>query len=238
MLLLLATACSYTPTVAPHDVGVRDLTLSGATVDVTVAVHNPLPASADVDVHWRLHLDGVQVTEGVVTDLSVASSADTLLAVPVDLRWSDLWAATGTVGQPLPWRVELDLAGHTAVGTWTVPYAHEGELPALSWPDVSLIDWRLDRFDTEKAAATLVIHVDHAVVQACRWGAHVGVVPLAHGSLDRVEGRTELPVVIEVGRAMEALQTLAAVGLGFTLEGEMHTPLGMLPVALDRRWSL
>ena len=49
MLLLLATACSYTPTVAPHDVAFRDLTLAGATVDVTVAVHNPLPASADVD---------------------------------------------------------------------------------------------------------------------------------------------------------------------------------------------
>jgi len=238
MLLLLATACSYTPTVAPHDVAVRDLTLTGATVDVTVAVHNPLPASADVDAHWRLLLDGVQVTEGVVTDLAVAPGSDSLLSVPVALRWTDLWAATGTVGQPLPWRVELDLAGHTAIGSWSVPYAHEGELPALAWPDASLVDWRLDRFDTEKAAATLVVDVDHAVVQAFQWGAHVGVVPLAHGSLDRAEGRTELPVVIEVGRALEALRTVAAVGLGFTLEGEMHTPLGMLPVALDRRWNL
>ncbi len=233
----MAGRLSYTPTVAPHDVGIRDLTVEGATVDVAVEVHNPLPAGAQVDAHWRLLLDGGQVTEGVVTGLTVAPGADTLLHLPIALRWADLWGVTGTVGRPVPWRVELELAGHTGLGTWHVPYAYDGELPALAWPEVSFVDWRLDRFDTEKAAATLIVDVQHAVVQDLRWATRVGTVPLAHGGLDEVAGRVELPVVVEVGRALEALQTVAVVGLGFTLDGRVDTPLGALPVAVDRRWT-
>jgi hypothetical protein len=237
MLLLLAAACSYTPTVAPHDVGIRDLTLEGATVDLAVQVHNPLPAAAQVDAGWRLLLDGTAVSEGTVHGLGVAPSADTVLHVPLALRWADLWAVAGTGGRPVPWRVELDLAGHTGLGTWSIPYAHDGELPALAWPDVTFVDWRIDRMDTSVVAATLMVDVARAPVHQLTWATHVGVVPLAHGRIERAVGPTELPVVLELGRSIEALKTLPVVGLGFTLDGRVDTPLGPIPVALDRRWA-
>ncbi len=236
MLLFLA-ACSYAPTVSPHDVGIRDLTLEGATVDLSVAVHNPLPAAAQVDASWTLLLDGTAVSTGQVAGLGVAPSADTTLHVPVALRWSDLWSVAGVGGRPIPWRVELELAGHTGLGTWHVPYTHDGELPALAWPDVTFVDWRIDRMDTSVVAATLLVDVARAPVHDLTWATYVGTVPLAHGRVARAEGPTELPVVVEVGRSIEALQTVAVAGLGFTVSGHVETPLGPVPIALDRRWT-
>lgn len=235
-MLLGLVACGFTPTAAPGGIQVRDLTLEGATVDVAIDVHNPWPATADVDVDWAFTLGEASLSAGTVTGLAIGPSDDTALHLPLALRWADLYALTGSIGRPVPYRIDLTLRGHTVLGAWTVPVHTEGTLEAPSWPDITWVDWRIDTLSTQQAAATLVLDVANTAVLDLDWTVTVGTVPLAHGRLDRAEDRVELPIVVELGRSWEALQTVAVVGLGLTVKGHLDSPLGPLPVHLDRSW--
>jgi hypothetical protein len=235
-ILVTLLACSFAPSVAPGPMGLRDFTLQGTTLDAGLQVHNPWPAQGVVDATWSFTLGGTPLSQGTVHGLAIAPSTDTVLTVPIHLRWADLVAASSSLGDEVPYRVSAELRGHTILGQWTVPVDLEGTLPGLRWPELVWVDWRIDEINTQRAAATLIVDVQHLPIASFVWGIDVGTAPLAHGRIARAENRTELPVVVEVGRGLEALQTVAVAGLALRAEGALVSPLGPIPVHLERAW--
>lgn len=235
MVLLLALGCSrFVPSASVGGLEVVAVDMAGADARLVVQVDNPLPlgASAGVDGVMRVH-DTV-VAEVHLPEGAVAASSSTAVAVPLRVPWGPLWSVVG-MGRDAPYAVELTLHGTTPVGAWSVPVATEGVLPGVALPSLDLLGFAVDEVSLQRIAATLTVATD-LPLERLDWSLAGGGVPLVHGRLDRGEGRLALPVVLELGQASSALLAALQLGLVFTLDAVLRTPLGPMPIDYEGRW--
>jgi LEA14-like dessication related protein len=121
------------PTVVLRDVRVRNVGLTGAGLDVYLAIRNPNPyALTATGATYRLLVnDSVEVGRGATTDTATAAAHDsTVVRLPLDVQWRGLGAAgmeaitSGAVG----YRVIGSVTVATPVGGYDVPIDARGRV--------------------------------------------------------------------------------------------------------------
>jgi hypothetical protein len=237
MSLLLLVACGFAPSATLGDLSVTELTLTGATAELAVAVDNPWPIGATADARWAFTVNEQTVASGESAGLEVASRDQSTLRVPISWRWSDLWAAAGEIGQAVPYRAELYLQGEHALGTWSLPLVVEGTLPALSIPTVDLLGWRVDEVSPWRLAWTFTVGVHGPLpLTDLRWAATLGGAVIAQGGVTVANGLVELPIAIELANLPDAAMNVVNLGMAFDVDGGVETPIGRLPLHYGLAW--
>jgi len=237
MALLLLVGCGWAPSAGLGDLEVRELTMTGATADLTVDIDNPWPVGTTVGTRWELAVRDEVIAQGEAPPTELVASGPTELTIPVVFTWAELWRAAGGSDIPSPYRATLSVTGEGPFGTWTLPIVHEGELPPVRLPSLDALGVRIDEVSLVRWKLTLLARVD-VPIDALTWAISVGTQQLVHGSVDRAEGQVELPVALELHRGFEAARTLLAAGVGAGLSGRATTPLGEIPLVYQRRWSV
>lgn len=247
MIVILLVACSLRlPSAAVDQISLTSLGLTAASLEVSVAVDNPLWVDVPLEGwRWELTVAGRSVGKGAHHEpLPLAADAVTLVPIPVDFLYADLWAAAGSAGGEVPYTmaVQLDLA--TPRGPLTLPMSHEGTLPRLQAPTLDVVALRpsLD-------GARLRLDVDLSVglppglgLESLTWTAAVDEAVIGEGAA-RVgaQGHLTLPIALDAKQA--ALASWSALwgearALHLKLDGRIATPLGSVPVSLDKQVAL
>lgn len=169
--LLLLTACTelqqFVPTVDFQRLDVSDIDFEHIETDFVFAVHNPNPVEVGLSsFSWDLDLEGVDLVSGDQPDgFGLAAAGDSELRLPVDLSWADAWSTVqATRGEDI---VDFALSGHfgfdTPIGEARIPYAEDGDFPALRTPKFAFDKLRVTHLDlfSQEADLALDLKVDN-----------------------------------------------------------------------------
>ena len=135
LILILAASCSPTrmlarPEVIVRDLAVKQVTLSGLTLSLTLAVTNP--NGIDVTLQrfaYQLYLEKALVAEGDFSDPILFPANQTAYpSVPISLTWKALQdAGTLFMNQPsVAYRLEGKLTLKVLHSDWVIPIHQEG----------------------------------------------------------------------------------------------------------------
>ena len=229
------------------DVALTHLGLEGASLEVAVAIDNPLWVELPIEAfRWDLTVAGQRVAEGIHdAPVVLEPGADSLVAIPIHFRYADLWeVAKASTAQQLPYVVTLQLDAWTPRGTVTVPITHAGTLPRLRFPSLDLIDVDLSRRGSQFTVA-VSLHLDlpeGLEVGSLDWAIDVDALRLGQGGI-RVGDRGQIVIPFTVDASHTATASWAwwwgeAHELVLSLSGEVITPLGTVPIGLEHRIDL
>ena len=245
------------PQVAFADLKVSNVDWEGAKATFHVDVTNPHPIGLDIPaVNWDLDLAGGDFLEGVKdTPLKVDAGATSTVKIPVQLAWGDvLNVASGAKGQDdIPFALAGELTVDTPLGSVPVPFAHEGRLPVLHVPKVSLEGVRVDEVELLKNRAALAVDLALSSEQATALSVDDFVYTLklsgtkvasGKASVPAVEGRTVVTLPIELSllelgsELIDAITGKKTVKVGLDGAADLTTPLGVLPVDFSEATEL
>jgi len=124
------------PDVRLHHLSVRNVGLSGGTLDVVMAFHNPNQFTLKgVGLTAGLDIEGNHFGDVAMTNpFSLAGRDTTLLTVPLTFRWSDVAGAARSV---LDYgAVNYGINGKVTINTpagvpFDVPFSGQGNVPLL-----------------------------------------------------------------------------------------------------------
>jgi LEA14-like dessication related protein len=128
------------PDVNLQRVALRNVGLTGGTMDLVVGVYNPNAFSLQ---GTRLQL-GLDVERSHVGDVEYSSTFQaqqgdtTVLTVPLVFSWTGMAGAVRTAlgGGDLPYKLNGQLTVSTPIGQQQVPFSHEGRAPLSRIGDV------------------------------------------------------------------------------------------------------
>jgi hypothetical protein len=220
--------------------------LADAEAEVRLVVDNPLPVALPVaGVRWAVEVDGHPVLAGDHPPGSaLAARGSTEVPIPIVVRYADVLAAGEGDGGPVDVRVTADLSLDTPAGPVTLPLSWEATLPEVDPPSIGLVGVGvgLDRGDL---VLDLELDVDLPLALEVRelgWRATADGTRLGSGEARVGElGRLTLPVRVDpLATAEAAVSALLArtSTLGLVLEGRLDSPVGELPLRLEKELAL
>lgn len=116
------------PKVTLDNVGLKEITGSGATVIFGVKVDNPNPFSIQVDkLDYNLEIGGKPFSKGLIeTPSKVAANGSSVINIPVAVRYSDLFSSIADLVSKgsRPYRI----FGNAQLSLFNIPFDHKGEL--------------------------------------------------------------------------------------------------------------
>jgi LEA14-like dessication related protein len=123
------------PVVTLKNVSVRELGLTGGSLDIVMNVYNPNGYRLDgTRLTYKLMIDTVTFGSGAMdSSFRVQKNDSTQLTLPLNFSWSGV----GTLGRQLlstgtvNYRVLGDITVATAVGNFTMPYDRTGRFSTL-----------------------------------------------------------------------------------------------------------
>lgn len=116
------------PKIEFHNVDVRDMTASGATVVFGVQIENPNPFELKVDsVRYDVDIGGKKLSSGRLAEgAKVAANSKTIVAIPVPVRYVDVFSSLlDFMGKGVS---TFRVRGDATMGLISVPFDHAGEL--------------------------------------------------------------------------------------------------------------
>lgn len=246
---------SYTPQVSFDRMELGKPTWEAVDATFVVSVRNRSPINLNLARYtWALALADSPFLSGDGTDgVELAANATRPLEIPVRLVFADLVrTAKATRGQAaVPYGLKGDLTVQTPLGPITVPYDHQGELPALRPPKIQVQGIRVASIDVMKARADLALDLaltgeggGAMSLEAAKWSLALAGSPVADGVADvlgRVDGDASTPVTIPIGinllklgtATVSALQKKQPVAVRFQADLSVATPLGPIPLKVD-----
>ncbi len=167
-LLLAGTGCAeleqFMPTVNFDTMRVRDVDFEGAAVDFVFRIDNPNPISVTPSsFSYGLGLEGIELLSGDDPDgFTIDAAGASEFSLPVDLNWRDAWSTVqATRGLDV---VGFGLDGHfgfnTPLGEARIPYAEDGEFPAVRRPTFAWKKLRVQDLNLLQQTATLALDLD------------------------------------------------------------------------------
>ncbi len=265
--LLLLTGCAklpklgdlqdYLPKVTFKKLDVKDVDFKGATSTFVLNVDNPHPIGLDIPaVNWDLDLGGTDFLNGVKdTPISLAAQDVKPVRVPVDVKWKSIFdVVQATKGKDaVPYAFGGDIKVETPVGPLKVPFKHEGDLPVIHTPKVSLKGLRVAKLDVLKNTATLELDIGldsdqgSAIgVDAFDYDIKLSGTKVADGkaAISAIDGSTTatLPMnlkLLELGTTIvNAITKKTSLDVGLDADASFDTPLGVVPLKINETQSL
>lgn len=232
------------PSAHVDGVSLTSLTMTQASLEVSVGVHNPLWVDVPVRaLRWEMRVDDVTLADGVsAKDRVLLAGQNTVLPVPVDIRYADLWAAAKRTARNdgVPYSVLFELDTVTPTGPSTLPLHHVGVLPPLRAPSVDLVDIDVGIEDDGRLRMDLALHLslpESFRITDVAWAVAVDGVPLSEGRVRAdPSGNLRFPVYFDARATAAATWAYAwgeAQALELSLLGQVSTPLGLVPLSVD-----
>lgn len=270
MLLLMVLGCAklgglegldaYKPTVKFDRLDLGAVTWQGADADFRFTVTNPNPVAVKVaSFTYDLDLGGQDFVQGDDDEgLTLSAKGDSALAIPVSLKWADVLSVAGELsGQDqVPFTISGDFGFNTPLGTVKIPWKHEGELPVLEAPGVSLQAARVAGLDIRTQTARLEVDLGlknkgNSNLSFADLGYQLSLsgTQVASGTVASVGGvsggdtRTvTLPVDVELlklgASVVNAITKKEKIQVGVSANVDVQTPLGTLPLAISEAGEL
>lgn len=230
------------PTASVEGVALTGMTLTEASMDVTVGVDNPML----VDLHseglrWSFDVGSQTVAKGTSSaPAMLAAGARSPITVPLTIGYADLWNAVGEgfSGSELPYKLSLELDAITPMGEMTLPLVYEGALPPLRAPSIDIVDlaWEVEADGRLRVDLSLKLGLPESFsLTRLDWTVDVDGRVLGSAAVDvRADGALRFPVRLDPRGAAEASWdwlTGSARELRLVLDGTVGTPLGTIPLA-------
>lgn len=222
-----------------------------AQVVLHVAVDNPMLVQVPISsLRWSIELDGRPFLQGTLPEAPpLAANTVTQVPVPVTLRYADLLAARQLGSTELPYQVHAEIVLDTWLGPYTLPVEHSGVLPALSAPELELVDLGLGLDSTPEGSWAVRLDLNLLVslpaglrLSELAWTLRAADHPVANGRATvSPDGTLYVPVWLQPTDAAQAswdgwFDPSATVL--FQAEGTLETPLGAVPLLLERTLPL
>ncbi len=253
----LGELSDYLPKVSFKKLDVKDVDFKGAKSTFVLDVDNPHPVGLQIPkVNWDLDLGGSDFLDGVKdSPIEVLASEVTPVRVPVDVKWANIFNVVKDVKgkDDVPYAFGGDLTVDTPVGPLKVPFKHEGQLPVLHVPKVSLKALRVEKLDILKNTATLALDIGLDSEQ----GSAIGVdgfdydvklsgTKVADGvaAISAIDGSTTatLPInlkLLELGTTIvNAITKKETLEVGLDADASFDTPLGVIPLKINETQKL
>ncbi|MEZ4235443.1 MAG: LEA type 2 family protein [Myxococcota bacterium] len=245
------------PEVTFQDLKVDHIDFQGLDAKIVLDVKNPYPVGLDLsEASWKLGLSGSPFLDGTNDKgLSVEANDTGKLRLPFSLQFEDAFrVVTQSQGlEQLPYTFDADLGFDTPIGNVNIPFAHQGDLPALHVPKVSLTSLRVGGIDLAHQTASVEVGLklqsdqpsalsfDTFGYDLLLAGKHVADGQTKIGAVEGVKEVT-LPVdikLLEVGSAIvNILQSHDPVNVRLKADAQVGTPFGAVPFAVDQTASL
>lgn len=248
------------PTVRWDRMWVDRVDFDGLDVAFVFDVDNPYPVDMRLaGFTYDLDLEGTGFLDGTSSDgLDVPASGSAKVRVPAHVAFADVLPLVGGLDgrDSVEFTLEGDLALDTPLGRVSVPYRRAGGLPVLKAPGIEPKAVRLGSVQPLQNRATVEVDVAltnrsgfHAVgLTGVAYGIELGGQRVIDGALDDLSvppGATEvrtIPVTLNLLQLGTSVATAVTrkepVDVRLDAALQVDTPLGVIPLAVDRTVSL
>jgi len=243
---------SMSPSADIRGMGLSDLDLQGATINVEVEVKNPGSVSIPlVDLDYRLTSGGRPFVDGTMPlDGTIPRKGSRTFSVPVRVTFSDVLSILKDfrLGSVVPYEAEMGLALNTPVQPTRLPLRREGKFPIPAIPKFRLSDLKWERLDLLGARGVAIIEIENTNEFAMELfqmdyvlklaGAEVASSKLGKRlKLDASGGTGTLKIPLSVSPAavgVAAFRALTGEKVDYSLRGGLgvDTPFGPLNMPL------
>jgi LEA14-like dessication related protein len=248
--LLQTVAQGREPSLSFKDASLADVSLAGATVNLTFTVQNPNPVGITLaETDYKLFLAGKQLVAGKPpAGLRIPASGSSDVTLPAQVRFADLGESLAAVLRQyeVPYRAEGRIGVSTPLGIVPLDFAKEGTLPLPRVPAVTVQSPRIASISLTQATLDLPLTLSNpnafplplgSVVGDLRIdGSQVGRIASADlGRLDARQSRTvAVPVTVHFAQALSAAQALRAGRARLGLDAQLSSGGASVPVHVER----
>jgi LEA14-like dessication related protein len=227
-----------------------DVSLAGATVNLTLTVHNPNQQGISLaETDYKLSVAGKQLVAGKPAGgLRIPGGASSDVVLPAQIRFADIGDSIAAVLQQeqLPYRAEGHIGVSTPLGVVPLAFAKDGTLPVPRLPTVTFESPRIAELSLTHATLDLPLTVSNPNPFPLPLGSLTGdlridgadVGRIASPELGRVDGRQSrtvaLPVTVRFAQALAAARALREGRAHLALDGMLSSGGASVPVHLER----
>jgi LEA14-like dessication related protein len=248
--LLQNVAQSREPSLSFKNASLSDVSLAGATVNLTFSVQNPNPVGITLaETDYKLSLAGKQLVAGKPpSGVRIPASGSSDVTLPAQVRFADLGDSLAAVlrQNEVPYRAEGHLGVSTPLGVVPLAFAQEGTLPLPRIPTISVQSPRINSLSLTQATLDLPLTLSNpnsfplplgtVAGDLSIAGAQVGRVASAElGRIDARQSRTvAVPVIVHFAQAFAAAQALREGKARVALDGQLTSGDASVPVHVER----
>jgi LEA14-like dessication related protein len=248
--LLRGVADFREPSVSFKDVSLSDVSLGGATVNLTLTVDNPNAQGISLaETDYKLSVAGKQLVAGKPSGgLQIPAGGRSDVVLPAKIRFADLGDSIAAVLQQeqLPYRAEGHLGVSTPLGVLPLGFSKEGTLPLPRIPEVKLEPPRISELSLTQATLHLPLTLANPNSFPLPLGSVVGdlsidgsgVGRIAAPDLGRIEPRgtrtVAVPVTVRFAQALAAARALREGRAHVALDGHLSSGGASVPVHVER----
>ena len=129
------------PSLSFKDASLSDVSLAGATVNLTLTVHNPNAQGISLaETDYKLSVAGKQLVAGnPVGGVQIAGGTSSDVVLPAQVRFADLGDSLTAVlrQEQFPYRAEGHIGVSTPLGVVPLAFSKEGTLPVPRLPTLT-----------------------------------------------------------------------------------------------------
>ncbi|HYV64751.1 MAG TPA: LEA type 2 family protein [Myxococcales bacterium] len=238
------------PSLSFKDASLSDVSLAGATVNLTLTVHNPNPQGISLaETDYKLSVAGKQLVAGnPAGPVRIEGGGSSDVVLPAQIRFADLGDSLAAVLQreQLPYRAEGHLGVSTPLGVVPLGFSKEGTFPVPRLPTVTLQSPRIAALSLTQAVLDVPLTLMNpnsfplplgAVTGNFRIeGAEVGRIASPElGSLEARKTRTvAVPVTVRFAEALAAARAVREGRARVALDGILSSGGASVPVHVER----
>jgi len=238
------------PTVVFDELKIKSIDFQGVDTSFVFKVDNPYPVGLHLsELNWDLALSGHSFLDGSKgKPIDIDANASSKVRFGVSTTYAEVFELVADAGgqDNLPYAVSGDIVIDSAVGPLTLPFAHEGDFPALHTPKLKLQALRVDNLSL--TTASLALDMNLSSDQESAIGFDKLAYDISLGGKSAVSGDAKppavdgsgdftLPIDIKLlslaGTVVEALTSGGKLEVGATLDSTISTPFGGIPFTLD-----
>jgi LEA14-like dessication related protein len=238
------------PSLSFKDASLSDVSLGGATVNLTFTVQNPNRQGISLaETDYKLSIAGKQLVAGKPpAGLKIPGGGSSEVTLPAQVRFADLGDSISAVlkQEQVPYRAEGHIGVSTPLGVLPLAFAKEGILALPRLPTLTLQSPRIAEVSLTQATVDVPLQLSNpnsfplplgAVVGDLRIaGSQVGRVASADlGRIDARQSRTvALPVTIRFAEAFAAARALREGRAHVALDARLSSGGASVPFHLER----
>jgi LEA14-like dessication related protein len=248
--LLQTMAQRREPTLSFKDASLSDVTLAGATVNLTFTVENPNPVGISLtQSDYKLSVAGRQLVAGKPpAGLQIPASGSADVTLPAQVRFADLGESVVAVlrQNEVPYRAEGQIGVSTPLGIIPLAFAKEGTLPLPRVPSVTVESPRIASLSLTQATLEVPLTLSNANSFPLPLGSVVGDLSIAGSQVGRIastslgrlgagQSRTvAIPVTVHFAQALGAAQALRDGKARVAVDAQLSSGGASVPVHVER----
>jgi len=238
------------PSLSFKDASLSDVTLGGATVNLTFTVQNPNSQGISLaETDYKLFLEGKQVVAGKPpAGLHIAGGGSSDVTLPAQVRFADLAESVADLlkKDEARYRAEGHIGVDTPLGIVPLPFTAEGTLPLPKLPSVSLESPRIASLSLTQATLEVPLTLANPNVFPLPVGAVAGdlsiegaqVGRLATTEVGRLDARgsrtVAVPVTVRFADAYAAARALREGKAHVALDAHLSSGGASVPFHVER----